>query len=101
MTARSKLFVAGVSVLIAVGVGVSRRSNGTSPCPPFTLVEMTGTLVEVRRDDMAVSADDPVMSVVPRVVCLSPQDGTYGAATVVVRDCYEPQYRAMFPVKAP
>jgi hypothetical protein len=93
---RPGLIVATVIVVLVAGVGLSR---GTGPCAPYVPVELTGTLVEVTRDGTPVPSDDPILSAVPRVVCVRPLNGI--AAALDVSDCYDSRFDAVFRVETP
>ena len=97
----SRTVLVVVATMIVVVVAGVRFSSGTSPCRPSTPVRLTATLVEVRQDDMAVPSDDPIFSVLPRVLCVAPLSGTPDDRSVDVSDCYDPQFRAVFLMETP
>lgn len=90
-----------VAILIGVVVAGIRLSRGAGPCRPYAPVPLTGTLVDVRRDETALPSDDPIFSVLPRSVCLVPLGGSPEHRVVDVSDCYDPQLRAVFLMGAP
>jgi hypothetical protein len=95
---RLGLRVATVMVMLVTG---DRLSRGTSPCRSYVPVELTGTLVEVTRDGSPVPSDDPIFSVVPRVVCMAPVNGTPGDRSIAMSDCYDSRFQAVFQMETP
>ena len=81
--------------LLAGAFTNSGRVAATSPCRSWTPVPLTGTRLEVVREDgSVVLPSDPVVGSVPAVLCVEPTS-TDGSA-VTVKDCYEPELKAVF-----
>ena len=83
----------GAAAFIACAIVGLRPSRATSPCPPFTTVTLTGTLIEVWHEDSIVSSEQAILEGVPRHVCVvsSAGAGPDGGA-VAVSDCDFPEY---------
>ncbi|HEY4184889.1 MAG TPA: hypothetical protein VGP07_07445 [Polyangia bacterium] len=93
---KAGLVVATAMIVALVAV---RLSRATSPCNPYHSVALTGTLVEVRQDDVVVPAGDPIFSALPPTLCFkAPLAGT---RSVFVADCNDSRYQAAFLVDPP
>jgi len=77
---------AGIAFVAWAMVG-ARASHADSPCAPFRVVRLTGTLIEVRQGDVVISNDQAILDGVPRSACVSPTDTTHQTTMVTVADC--------------
>jgi hypothetical protein len=82
----------GAAGFIAWAIVGLRASRATSPCPPFTTVTLTGTLVEVWHDDGIVSSEQAILDGMPRHVCAVSSAAGPDGGGVTVSDCDFPEY---------
>jgi hypothetical protein len=87
-TKRRALLLAACTAGIAfVAWAMVGASQADSPCAPFRVVRLTGTLIDVRQGDVVISNDQAILDGVPRSACVSPTDTTHQTTMVTVADC--------------
>lgn len=67
-----------------VGVDAPRA---LSPCPPFSPVSLTGTLIEVKQGDTVVPNEQAILEGLPRHTCVTPNGASPPGNIITVTDC--------------
>jgi hypothetical protein len=101
MTKVRRTVLVVVATLGFATVAGMHRFGLASICPPSSPIRLTGTLIEIRQDDTEVSGDDPILSVVPRVVCLKPRGYSPGERYVEIGDCYDSRFNFGVRMESP
>jgi hypothetical protein len=91
MTAKKRTLLlaalTGGIALVACAIVGAGASHALSPCRPFEVVRLTGTLIEVRQGGAVVPNEQAILDGVPRSACLSPTYTNQQTAAVTVADC--------------
>jgi len=92
---RKYLLAAGAAVVgffACVIVGAS-APRAMTPCRPYTVVPLTGTLIDVRQGDTIVPNEQAILDGVPFQACVSPTNpGAQPSTTITVTDCQFPEF---------
>jgi hypothetical protein len=67
-----------------VGAGAPKAM---SPCQPYKLVRLTGTLVEVRQGDAIIPVEQGIAEGLPRHACVAANSANPTGAMVTVSNC--------------
>ena len=89
---RMRRVVLTLLVVVAAVVAVVRASVAMTPCRPSQVAPLTGTLIEVREDDVVVSTEAAILKGLPRRICLRATGPTADDGAIRVVDCDFPNF---------
>jgi len=87
------LFAALTGGIAVVGSLLSghRASRAREPCRSFQPVQLTGTLIEVRKGELVVPIEPAILDGVPRFICVSPTNLNQQTPWVSAANCDFPE----------